>query len=73
MVNADGTGSIHDGLHDIWRDEELNGNFVKELDFRRSEQELLVVVNSRDRASSKSKGKYGDNSRQRSNSRYERY
>jgi hypothetical protein len=73
IVNADGTGAIHDGLHDIWREEERNGNFIKEFDFCRSDQELLSVMNSRDRAGSKGKGKHGDNSRQRSNSRYERY
>ena len=73
IFNADGTGVVHEGLHDIWKEEERNGNSVKELDFRRSDQELLSVMNSRDRGGGKGEGKHGDNSRQRSTSRYDRY
>jgi len=70
IVNADGTGALHDGLHDIRREEERHGT-VKEIGFRRSEQELQSVMNSRD--GGKGKSKHGDDSRRRSTSRCNRY
>ena len=71
QVDEHGVGFHHGGLYEIWKEEEHNGRFIQELDFGRQEQELAVVLNSRNRASSKGYSYHGSGSRHRSSSRYE--